>query len=231
MNLTDNIKAQIKEHALAELPKECCGYVLDNGEVIKAKNISENPKERFEIDLKSYLKAEGKSKICYHSHDDNGDFSDYDKLISEGHKIPMLMYCIKNDTFNIYNPKGYINNYTGRAFKIGQQDCLSLIRNYYEKELNIQLKDYPRNQEWLENPANDYEINYTKEGFSKVDSFKKHDMILFKFPNQKFASHAGVYLGNDSFLHHLRDSISNIEKYSGVYKRITFACLRHELLK
>ena len=107
--LKEDIKSEIKKHALEEMPNECCGLlVIENGleRVFKCKNIAKDIKSNFDICPNDYLKAAklGEIKGYYHSHpNDNNKLSDADKKVSLFHELKLIMYCVGEDEFIEYN--------------------------------------------------------------------------------------------------------------------------------
>lgn len=244
--LNSHIKSQIKSHSLENPKEECCGFILfANGEysVFPCQNRAENPAHNFSIDGQDYLNASFKGDIvaCYHSHCfDEKNYSDIDKVNSNGFNIPLILYHIQSDEFFTYYPNNESNKYIGQSFQIGVSDCFSLVREYYEKELGIKIRDYYRDDKWMTKSQYYFDTQYEQEGFVKVsfdktnfDNMKKHDIILVKhqvlidFPH---ATHAAIYLGHNQILHHIRDGYSKIEDYSDSYKRRTMMILRHNTL-
>jgi len=108
--LTKKIRSRIKEHSLSEYPSECCGIIVARDkkiDVIKCKNIAFDKSNFFEIGPVDYLRASkrGKIKAYYHSHiGDSINFSGADKEISQSHKLPLIMYSIKENKFSEYSP-------------------------------------------------------------------------------------------------------------------------------
>lgn len=240
--LNEQIKLDIKKHAHAQHPKECCGLIVrSNGKIVifPSRNDALNTKNNFSINPFDYLRAAEFGEVfgCYHSHCGNIEvFSETDKLNSENHKITFVLYNVKSDNFLVYEPSGSYNRYVGREFKIGENDCFSLIRDYFKTEFKINIKDYHRAERWFDVSSHYFDTHYAEEGFVKVsegysEDIKKNDICLIKhFEGIKHASHAMIYLGNDFVLHHRRGSVSTIEKYIDAYKRRTMLIVRHELL-
>lgn len=104
MILNNKNKEEIVEHAKEEFPNECCGLLVDN-KIVRCKNVSNNKKELFEIDIREYLSASkiGTINAYYHSHTEgNEDFSIFDKLISYVHQLPVILYSVPSNSFKIY---------------------------------------------------------------------------------------------------------------------------------
>ena len=240
--INKEIKSLIKEQSLREIPNECCGLILNiNNElkVFPCKNISLNPEHNFEIDTKEYLAAAltGDITACYHSHcGEITNFSIFDKANSNNHNLIYILYSCSDNNFLIYIPNSDLDKYTGREFKINSNDCLSLARDYYKKELNINIGNYNYGENWIKNSTNFFDTEYEKEGFAKIsdgysDKIKKHDICFIKhlkdFPH---ATHILVYLGGNLVLHHKRGGNSVVENYDDSLKRKTMMIVRHKNL-
>ena len=237
MILDKDIKQQIKTHSLGEYPNECCGFVVSDSVnkniVFPCKNISQNSKIHFEIDPEEYLRASSAGEIVavYHSHPNGSSkFSEFDEQISNGLELKSILYSVKEDKFNEYQPGDYANEYIGRKFEIGKSDCFTVMKDFFNKELNIFINDYFRDQDWQDKTPRIYDDNYEGEGFIKIEdgTLKKYDCILFKF--LKHTEHIAVYLGNDLILHQPRGRDSLVEKYSGPLKRRVSYIIRHKSL-
>src|SRR3990167_8540410 len=119
MEITEQIKQEIKEHALSKPTEEVCGLILRGGEVIECKNRASDFDVHFIIakgDIKKAKKL-GWIEAVYHSHIP-GDYiedklSDEDLVIAEYFNIYSVMYSIKEDKFYEYQPTGKPINYIG----------------------------------------------------------------------------------------------------------------------
>lgn len=243
--MKDSIKKHIREHALEESPYECCGILYqENGtlelKALRCKNIAENKRVMFSVDPSDYLKASNSGEIVsfYHSHVNSSNFSDYDKVQSEHHEIKFIMYSLKDQKFREYEPKGIESFYIGRDFCLGKNDCYTLGRDYYKKELGVDLPEKERNFEYISTNPNWYLDFFEKDsrGFKKVlegpvtniSALKKHDAILMKCYGKKNPSHGAIYVDNDMILHHQINCYSRIEEYNQEFKKRTTHVLRHE---
>jgi len=247
--MKDHIKKHIKDHATEESPYECCGILYQDKDSLKlgalrCKNIAENKHMMFSIDPKDYLKASRLGEIIsfYHSHINSSNFSDYDKIQSEHHEVKFIMYSLKDRKFNEYEPKNCESFYVGRDFCLGKNDCYTIIRDYYEKELNVDLSFYEdervkeRNFEYITSNPNWYvdlisvsPFEVVLEGeVTDISILKKHDVILMKCLGKRHSSHAGVYVGNNLILHHQVSCYSRIEEYNTEFKKRSTHVLRHE---
>ena len=109
MILSSSVTNRIKEHSINEAPNECCGLILKRSgqiEPFKCENISLKKRTNFSISPKDYLAASKLGRILayYHSHtDENENFSDMDKFFSRLNNLPLVLCCLNNDTFSIYD--------------------------------------------------------------------------------------------------------------------------------
>ena len=146
MTLTDSVKKFIIDHARECKPLECAGLILQKGEpeARRLENFSANAKyhcfiKRDEVDRV----AEGNEILAiYHSHFESEDFSLEDKAVSERCRIKLVLYCLANNSFKIYEPNGFIAPYIGRPWRQGVFTCIELLEDYYRKELNIIIKGW-----------------------------------------------------------------------------------------
>lgn len=241
MLLNPQIKCFIKGHSLEFLKEEVCGLIYfdkTNKKVkaYKCENIAKDKINNFSINPKDYLLVSHLGEILgsYHSQVEK-DFSEFDKMNSENHKITYFMYSKKEDDFYSYYPKNEINKYIGISFEIGVNDCFSLIRNYFYHELGISIQDYYRDSTWIKNSPELFFNNFEKEGFIGVSNkyqeniLQKYDCIFLTYPKvSNFPHHVMLYLGNGTVLHHEMNRLSCVEIYEEMDKKNTSLILRHK---
>lgn len=80
-----------------------------------------------------------------------------------------------------------------------------MVRDYYSRELDIELPDFERSDAWWEHENHEplYENNFTKAGFIKVqdkNDLQKHDVILCRVGCTHHVNHALIWLGDDGAL-------------------------------
>ena len=251
MRLTKALKQAIIEHSKAVYPLEACGVIV-NKEYIPCKNLS-TVLDQFYIDPKDIVKAEAKGVIdaYVHSHPDNNSSPSEPDLVQMNKQSKPWIICgyIPNELeeVTLYKPEGYTSNLLGRNYYHGLQDCYTLIKDYYHRELNIKLNDYERLDNWWleENTKSLYLENFEKEGFVEVqDSIRKHDIILFKIGKTFHINHAGIFLedgnltseeapkviGNSLFIHHAYNRLSTREVYGEAWGKRTVKIIRHNTL-
>lgn len=184
MNLTQDIKDFIKADCLKDTSEERCGVIVGSrGDVvaIPCKNISPNPSDHFVISPIDLAEIRKTSTLLgyYHSHlnDHQYELSKYDRLVSSRLNLYSIIYSIKTDTFNDFQPHANdFISYLGRPFITGIFDCYTLIQDYYKHEFNIKLTD----------PVDSVRMIYAvKEGAPCPEALKPfYDSWDFSDPNE-----------------------------------------------
>lgn len=236
---------RIKNIAKKSYPNECCGFVIKSGKnqiVYPTENIHENKKDHFKIDpLKLDEARELGTILCvYHSHTNgNIKLSLNDLWGSDVSRIPIFLVSKHQDElyYDYYDPNK-INPYLGRNWDWGRDDCYSLVRDWYEKELNIILSPFRRYEtEQIDLNWDRFQENFRKEGFEQViegvpnknESIKKNDIIMMAIGSNN-VNHIAVYINevNNLILHHLKDRLSEYHYYDGWWREVTRCVVRHK---
>jgi cell wall-associated NlpC family hydrolase len=127
-----------------------------------------------------------------------------------------------------------LNQYKGREWQHGSNDCFGLLRCFYLDEYSIHINDYARPDHWWDQGLNLYMENYRKERFSIIDvepdELRVGDVMLMAI-RAPIANHCAIYLGNGEILHHFYGRLSNVELYKGVWFNTTVAQMRHKDVK
>lgn len=236
MQLTDDLRAQIRAHAEAEYPREACGLVVsDVGGALQYRrcaNISIDPTEEFRLAPKDWLLAEAAGKVVavVHSHPD-GDYrpSASDLAVLEAGNVPWVILSWPAGLFSVTHPSKAGLPLLGRQFVHGTLDCFTLVRDYYRTELGIYLPDVWHAYDWWAEGGNLYLDHYAEAGFERVNSLRQHDVILMTI-RAKVPNHAGVYLGGGMILHHFAHQLSRRDLYGGLWQRATYGFFRHRSL-
>ena len=235
MTLPNEIKEQALAHAKSEVPKESCGLVVvvkGRKRYFPCKNIAETPDEHFVLDPISYVEAEEKGEIIavVHSHPvTNHAPSSADKVACEKSRLPWHVVNPNTELWGYCEPSGFELPYVGRQFVHGIIDCYTLCRDWYNKEWNLNLRDYERRDEWWYKGENLYLDNFKKEGFHeiKVSDLVIGDALLMQLESP-VPNHAAIYLGDNVVLHHVQGRLSSRDVYGGYYQKVTAKALRHE---
>lgn len=245
----------IQQHAIAEYPREACGLVVHaHGEediYIPCRNIAEG-NSSFVMAPEDYAAAEERGEITMlvHTHPDASSRpSEADRVVCSEGDVPWLILSVYKDVadgqmvaekYTIIEPDGYVAPLVGRQWGPPRHDCYSLIRDYYQRELGIDIPDFElamRTSNWWEDPEAEslYVKHFEEAGFVRVDDGPKlHDVIMMDIRSkvQGKVNHAGIYLGDNPclMLHHLFDRPSSRVPYGGYWLQQTVMIVRHKSL-
>jgi len=244
MKLTQYIKKHIKDHALEDSPNECCGLIVEKDtthKVFECRNISTSPLISFSLDPLDYLKcsAQGEIKSVYHSHLEEEEFSEADKTNSSYHNVNYIMFNIKDNSFREFNPKKQRTLYLNKPFKVGVNDCFTLVRDYLRENTKTQLPQevceaysFGARKENLQQAIDlidEVALSYAKKDFLKIDisqmdDLKKNDILVIGLRESNTPFHLAVYLGNNMVIHHPRNKHVTTERVvSSFSNRIIYA--------
>lgn len=256
MKLSKSLKQAIYRHAQDCYPNECCGIIAD-GEFLPCANIAPDPVNFFEIDgewLFDMLQIYEGDIIIVHSHPDGTpDLSEYDKVQMDLHGLDWLVVAVSNDIQDGWQFSHQYHTYQehappllGREYVGGVQDCYTLVRDYYLRELGVFLPDFPRVDGWWEDEHHTplYDEYFAQAGFMVVDDLQPHDVIICRVGRTHHANHALIYLGDGKLqsentpdcvgdcliLHHPHGRLSTREIYGESWQKRAVMVLRHQAL-
>jgi proteasome lid subunit RPN8/RPN11 len=235
MKLPDGIKEEALQHARDEFPKESCGLVAvvkGRKRYFACRNLAETPSEHFVLDPEQYAEIEDKGEIVavIHSHPiTNHAPSQADQVACEKSGLPWHIVNPQTEQWGYCEPKGFELPYVGREFVFGLVDCYSLCRDWYKREMSLDLRDYQRRDRFWLRGENLYLDNFAKEGFRAVPhgDLQWGDAILMQL-SSPLPNHAAIYLGDQLILHHAQGRLSSRDVYGGYYWKNTALVLRHE---
>ena len=233
-------KKEIKGLSSAIPDEEVCGFLALNGMmevvVIPAENIHSNKKKYFKIDSQAFLDIEKRYKIIaiFHSHPTSSEKpSTFDLNSSEELCLPFLIYSLKTDKFFLHFPNSYeAMDLRGRIYIKDIHECTCLVKDYYKKELNIDISSWIKNYCIPEEPKKANTLLYKvfkKNLVEPEDQLKKHDIIIFKFSKDRMM-HAGIYLGNEEFMHQRANQLSSVDFLDNRWKNKIYKTYRHPSL-
>jgi len=146
----------------------------------------------------------------------------------------IIYLLISEDTLQgkEYFPDKYFENteYVGRPYLYGLFDCFTLVKDWFSREKNVNLPwNLDRPFKWWDTEASIYLKEYTKVGFRDTTELNPGSGFFSKMGGSTVANHAGIYLGNNTILHHpagrfsciepitvpILNSITNIVEYKG----------------
>ena len=228
--LLSNIFKHFEECA----PKEGCGVLaVKRGKLkwIPCTNVAAGDDD-FALDPEEYLNI-------YHTHDIVGivhshveascEPSTSDIKYCNASGIPYYIFSYPSMDCYKLEPKNSDIPLMGRDYEWGITDCLEAVRDYYRKEMYIDLKKKRAyKKDWWKSDENYMTDEHIKEwGFSPVDNLQKNDLLIFAI-ERNIPNHCGVYLGNDLFYHHMENRISCRENIYPLWKRFFKQAYRYE---
>lgn len=232
---------EIIEHAESLPEEEVCGFVILNNNltitVERALNENPNPRDCFSISPRRFLEYKLNKKILgiYHSHPTTTELpSKHDKAMSEEMGIPYLTYSLKTTKFYLYYPESYpVNNIVGRPYIKGFYECTCLLKDYFLKNLNINISKWNKNY-WLptkDKDANKLLLKVLNKNLVEIkkEEARKHDIVVFDLKKGK-RLHIGIYCGGDSFVHQPLNTLSREELLDNRWQNKIKALYRHPSL-
>lgn len=238
IELDDDLRAAMLEHAAAEEPRECCGLLVELFEAegrryLPCHNVAPAGQDRFAVDPMDYALAEEQGEVLavVHSHPNaSANPSMADRVGCERGGLPWLVVGWPSGVIKQIEPDGWTAPYVGREFCHGVLDCYTLVQDWYWRELRIELPDAEREDEWWTTGQDLYMQGFAAAGFLQVTGLpQRHDLALMQVLSN-VANHAAVFVGGGNILHHLFGRLSGHDVYGGYWERHTLALVRHHSL-
>ena len=203
MYILKNAQNAMLDHAAACYPRESCGLLV-NREYIECQNIAASDSE-FKIDPRDVVRAEklGKIEAIVHSHPDGSTKpSTFDRLQMQHHNVPWVIVAYPEIDIKVHAAKKYKAPLINREYIHGVLDCFSIVRDYYRRELDINIDNFEREDLWWESAGGPdlYIDNFASQGFVQVQDLQRHDVILCRVQPTEHVNHALIYLGDDGGL-------------------------------
>lgn len=124
--------------------------------------------------------------------------------------------------------------FEGKPFKLGTQDCFSLVQDFFKHFFSIEMPDIARPNDWEPAKDNLIDKHYALTGFEKLDVDENWPPrpadVLVTTVGGSVPNHLVVYLGQNEILHHKAYALSSRETMRPVWKRYTSYILRHPLV-
>ena len=224
-SFVDNkIKKQIKDHFNTVYPKEGCGLIV----LRKGKQFW-IPIENIAKDDDHFLMPTGTlTQISYnydilavvhnHIHTDNQP-SEVDIRCCKATNLPYVIYSYPSMEENIvfYGSERLI----GRKYEFGKQDCFELARDYYATlGIFLPFRDPDWQDNWWEDGDNYFSAQYLRNwGFEPTAVLEEGTLLTFETQDDGFPDHCGIYIRNDTFIHHAIHRLSCRENLYPFWKK------------
>lgn len=242
-------------HAVAEYPRESCGLLINRGglvDYIACHNAATTPSQHFTIPPLAWEQAEEMGEVVgvVHSHPDGPPRpSEGDRASCEATQLHWHLLMVEKAedgppaVTEVYSwgPEGWEAPLIGRQFHFGVLDCWALARDFYRREMGIELADVDHGPDgWWQvtDPAytfSPYEdsANYDKAGLVRLDlgtPLQRGDLIVMQIRSRSMKpNHVAIILDPDrgTMLHHLYGALSDRTIYGGYWLEATRFILRH----
>lgn len=242
------VPVEAVRQAISEYPNEMCGVVV-GGEYIPCRNISDNPTFHFVVHNDDYQAAlvKGPVEAVIHSHCDHTSApSEADLQGCAESDVPWAILEVRAGKYighRWIEPDKWQAPLLNRPFYHGVHDCLSIILDYYSREMGIDLGQFDREDDWWNNGKDYYRELLPKAGFSKidpeVDGYRSGDVILMQI-RSPVPNHAAIFLEDGKLLsetcanpapcvilHHMYGQLSRRDVYGGYYLEKTVSVWRY----
>ena len=224
----------VLEHAAEVQPHECCGLVIlrkGRKHYVRCTNAASDMTGRFVIAPEEYAAAEDSGEIVMIAHSHcfiPPTPSEADKVGIEQCGLPWLIVNYPNGTHTITEPSGFKAPLIGRQFCKMSVDCYALVKDYYEQELGIVLKDYERPAVWHEIGRSILIEVHEDCGFKEIPlaDVQPNDLLLMQI-GASVPNHVAVYVGKNQILHHVEGRLSSRDVYGEFWRTATTHALRY----
>lgn len=224
----------ILAHATETQPDECCGLVVvrkGRKVFVPCVNVASDKATRFVISPEEYAVIEDQDEIVMVAHSHvyaPPEPSEADLAGVEHSGLPWLIVNFPNGTHTVTKPSGFKAPIIGREFCKGVHDCYALVRDYYSDELKIELPDYVRPENWIEDGNSILVDNFKAFGFKEIElgELQPNDCILMQ-AGASIPNHCAVYLGENIILHHVLNRLSSRDIYGSFWRKSSVKYLHY----
>jgi len=127
-----------------------------------------------------------------------------------------------------------VYEYLGKKHEYGDFDCITLIKYFYEHELNIHfnLPDYPSSRSWMKSFSTETVEKHALQHAKKVSltAAQDYDVMVLKSDKSNLVIHFGLYLSPLKMLHIEEGGFSCVSTLSDYWMSKLHMVLRHNEL-
>ena len=216
-----NWQQQAIDHAEQEKPNEACGIlaIVDGLEkYFPCRNIANEPTHMFVIHPDDWVTAEDQGTVVgvFHSHVGNSAKpSEVDVKFADAMTAKWYIYATESSAWEVYYPSKLEVNLLGREWIWRHQDCGTLCVDWYRQHgIDISMFEFKRPatlKEYMNNPGslNDHLALCGFKELASDDSWLYGDLLLFG--QNAVNPHGGIYIGNQTVIHHCVGRLSTEE--------------------
>lgn len=226
---------QLRAHAEQCHPMECCGVVVQAGDVeqyVPCRNIARE--ERFFIiHPDDYAAAEAKGRITHiaHSHANKStaapSAADVQSCNNSG--VEWVIVNSPGNDCRYIKPTNETAPYVGREYVNGVFDCATLFADYYWDKYGIKIEyEQILKRKWWEDGHNYMLDQLPKNGFRTISEheLREGDIILMQI-RANVPNHIAVYLGGNVILQQCYNKLSGKTIYGGFWRKHSVSFWRH----
>ncbi|GFD70938.1 hypothetical protein KUL113_03580 [Tenacibaculum sp. KUL113] len=125
-----------------------------------------------------------------------------------------------------------LNSFCDHHYEQGIQDCYSLVRDFYKTRYQIEITNYARPDNWIQDPSLDFFTSkFEKEGFKDTNNnphkVRFGDVLMMRIAGSQVVNHVAIYVGRQKILHHLQGRLSEIVDYTDKWRIRVVRVVRH----
>lgn len=216
--------------------EEVCGFLLNNKDgglaMYQTRNVSPDARaESFEISLddQRIFQGSGLVEAFFHSHVTGDEkFSQEDMRSSNASGLPLFVFAVETQRFNLYIPPTKRAAFYDRQFIAGLKDCYQLVADYLACKSGIVLPYVRRTAT---------QLNFGIEGWKDLAAasslrvsepsagYVKDDVLAFSTAGNTSVNHLAIYLGDGLMLHQLLGKPSSVKSLTEAWKNnLRFVC-------
>ena len=121
-------------------------------------------------------------------------------------------------------------NLLGKSWKMNQQDCFTLVRDFYIQNFDITIPNFARPQHWNADRLDLIKTSFPMSGFKLIsepwDDLRPADTLAMAIGSSN-ANHMAVYVGDNDLIHHRFGLNSCKELLRPFWRMSTLYVLRH----